>query len=235
MRMIDPKDIAAEQARQQLLLLTWFSPAFPIGAFAFSHGLEWAQETGALAGRAGLEEWIGDLLDHGSGRTDAILLGEAWRLAGRGDQEAISVLTDLAAALQPGRERWMEANVQGRAFIAMVQAASPEVALLLPRDPSRLTLPVAAGLCGAAHAVALPALLTAAIAGFVANLCSAAVRLGIVGQTDGQRVIVALHPRIAALAGAAEALTPEDLGSAALRSDLFSLQHETQYSRLFRS
>ena len=104
-----------------------------------------------------------------------------------------------------------------------------------PLALARLTLPVAAGLCGAAHGIALEALIVAYLAGFVANLSSAAVRLGIVGQTDGQRIIAALHPGLAATAEAASRATLDDLGSATLRADLFSLQHETQYSRLFRS
>lgn len=220
---------AAERARQTLLLMTWFSPSFPIGAFAFSHGLEWAQECGAVTGRAALENWIADVLAHGSGRADAIFVHEAWR----GDMPADDLI-DLAAALQPSRERYLEATVQGGAFLHMVRAAYP-MKMLECVAPDRLTLPIAAGLCGRAHGIALGALLPAYLTAYVANLSSAAVRLGIVGQTDGQRVIAALHPVVSRLAQDAEGLRLDDLGSAALRSDLFCLQHETQYSRLFRS
>lgn len=233
MRMTEGKRLsAAEQMRQQMLLMAWFSPSFPIGSFAFSHGLEWAQECGAVQGRAALEQWLIDLVEHGSARNDAILLAEAWRAYGY--EIKISILIDLGAALQPSRELSLEANVQGRAFVQMVEAAFP-LAVPMPVQAERLILPVAVGLCGAAHAVRLGALLTAYLAAFVANLSSAAVRLGIVGQTDGQRIIAALHPAVARLACSAEALTLEDLASAALRADLCSLQHETQYSRLFRS
>ena len=239
MRMIDPAEIAAEQARQQLLLLAWFSPAYPIGGFAFSHGLEWAGESEAVQGRAALQGWIDDVLAHGSGRSDAILLAEAWRATGADDSPRLQAVVDLAAALQPSRERQMEASVQGQAFLQVTQAAYPFALPGAERgagpDLARLTLPVAVGLCGAAHGIALPALLTGYLAAFLANLCSASVRLGIVGQTDGQRIIAGLHPAVTQLAREAETLTTDDLGSAALRSDLFSLQHETQYSRLFRS
>ena len=228
-----------ERTRQNLLLLAWFSPAFPVGGFAFSHGLEWAQETGAVTSRATLETWLADVLSNGSGRTDAILLAATWRAATQADIPALTDILDLAAALQPSAERFLEASVQGTAFLQVVKAAYPSPALETITAPplalARLTLPVAAGLCGAAHGIALEALIVAYLAGFVANLSSAAVRLGIVGQTDGQRIIAALHPGLAATAEAASRATLDDLGSATLRADLFSLQHETQYSRLFRS
>lgn len=234
--MIETDAGKAEQARQQMLLMAWFSPSFPIGAFAFSHGLEWAQECGAVTGASDLERWIVDVLTSGSGRTDALVLAEAWRA----DGAALAALIELAAALQPSRERYLEATVQGQAFLHMVRSAYPVDALerALPGENDRLprlTLPVAAGVCGAAHGIAPGPLLTAYLAAFVANLSSAAVRLGIIGQTDGQRVIAALQPAVLRLASEVQALTLDDLGSAALRSDLFSIQHETQYSRLFRS
>ena len=234
--MIDPCATAVDYGRQQLLLLAWFSPSFPIGAFAFSHGLEWAHECGAVSGRSALETWIGDILEYGSGRQDAILISESWRA----DQDGYRALVELGAALQPSRERYLEASVQGQAFLQMIRTAYPASALEgvaadLDSSLSRLTLPVAVGLCAAIHRVSLTPLLTAYLGGFVANLCSAAVRLGIVGQTDGQRVIAALHPVVLRMAAETQTLTLDDLGNAALRSDLFSLQHETQYSRLFRS
>ena len=234
MPMIEPTDVP-DGARQQLLMMAWFSPAFPVGGFAFSHALEWAQECGAVTCCADLEIWIEDIVRLGSGRADAILLAAAWRVSLAGDMTRLQAIIDLGAALQPSGERYLEATVQGQAFLTMVRAAYPFDLPVLPADLSRLTLPVAAGLCGAAHGVALCGLLTAYLGGFVANLCSAAVRLGIVGAAVGQRVLAGSHPAIAALSAVAATATLDDLGSAALRSDLFSLQHETQYSRLFRS
>lgn len=235
MRMTEANE-AADTARQQLLLMAWFSPSFPIGGFAFSHGLEWAHEREAVAGRAGLEAWLADVIDLGSGRSDAILLAAAHRAATAGDAADLQQIVDLGAALQPSRERHLEATVQGQAFLTLVQAAYPvPVTALRDLDLASLTLPVAAGLCGAAHGIGIGALITAYLAGFAANLVSAAVRLGIVGQTDGQRTLATLHPLLQRVASEAAVSSLDDLGSAALRSDLFSLQHETQYSRLFRS
>lgn len=232
MHMIDPDEIAREAARQQLLLMAWFSPAFPVGGFAFSHGLEWAQEVGAVEGREALEIWLTDLIVHGSGRNDAILLAASYNAFGAPE---LADVIELGAALQPSTERYLEATVQGQAFLTMVQAAYPFALPLAEDKLRRMALPVAAGLCGAAHRIECAPLLVAYLSGFVANLCSAAVRLGIVGQTDGQRVIAALHPVVLDAAMAARSVTCDDLGSATFRADLFSLQHETQYSRLFRS
>lgn len=240
--MTDPQAPARDLARQQLLVLGWFSPAFPIGGFAFSHGLEWGLESGAVTSRATLEDWLGDVLRLGSGRSDAVLLAATYRAALAGG-DGLQDLVDLGAALAPSSERSLEATVQGQAFLSIIRAAYPADALerwITPAadpalDLTALTLPVAAGLAGAAHAIDLPLLLTGYLSGCLANLVSAGVRLGMVGQTDGQRIVAALHPTLAEVAGAAITAAPDDLWSATWRSDLFSLQHETQYSRLFRS
>jgi urease accessory protein len=101
--------------------------------------------------------------------------------------------------------------------------------------PGPIAYPVAVGVAAAGHGLPLEDALEAFGLGFVANLVSAAVRLGIVGQTDGQRVTAALVPAIRALASFAQGATQDDLGGAAFRSDLAALKHETQYTRLFRS
>lgn len=221
----------------QLLLLAWFSPAFPVGGFAFSHGLEMAAEAGDLVGAPALERWLCDVIAHGSGRSDIIVLALSYRAFAANDAPALQDIVDLAAALQPSRERRQEATIQGQAFFSLVRSVYPRAEFTRAEGLAlgALTLPVAAGFSGAAHDLPLDDLALAYLAGFCGALVSAAVRLAVVGQTDGQRVIAALHPVIARVAPLAATATPDDLGSAALASDLASLQHETQYSRLFRS
>lgn len=219
-----------------LPLLVWLSPSFPVGAFAYSHGLEWAHEAGDVADRAGLESWLGDLLEHGAARNDAILLGGAHRAAGHGGA-ALAEVAELALALATGAERRLEAATQGDAFVAAISRAWPCPALdrLKLTWPGPVAYPVALGVAAAGHGISLEDTLPAFGLGFVSNLVSAAVRLGIVGQTDGQRIIAALLPAVRALAEEARTATLDDLGGAAFRSDLSSLRHETQYTRLFRS
>lgn len=229
--------LEGEALRQQTLLAAWFSPGFPVGGFAFSHGLEWACEHGGVVGRAMVEAWMLDVLQLGSGRQDGILLNVARRAICAASLSDIQDVVAVAAASQPSRERALEASVQGRAFLDLVRSIYAEPSLdaldasLLPR----MTFPVAVGLAGGAHRLDAAALTTAYLAAFVANLASAAVRLGAVGQTDGQRIIAALAEPVRALAREVTRLTLDDLGGAAFGADLASLNHETQNARLFRS
>lgn len=220
-----------------LPLMVWLSPAFPVGAFAYSHGIEWAFEAGDLSDAAALENWLDALLTHGAARNDAILFACAWRAGAARDHAALSSLAELALALAGSAERRLETVSQGNAFMLAAGAAWPCDALDLLRRKwdGDVAYPVAVGTACAGHGVALTEALPAFLLAFVANLVSAAVRLGIAGQTEGQRITAALLPRVTALAGELQVATPDDLGAFALRSDLAAIRHETQYSRLFRS
>jgi urease accessory protein len=220
-----------------LPLLVWLSPAFPVGSFAFSHGLEWAAEAGDLRDAATVQGWIADLLDHGGARNDAILLAAAWRAARIGDGAELARINELALALAGSRERRLETSAQGNAFLATITAAwsREEIDRLARELGGDAAYPIAVALAAAAHGLALTATLEAYLVGLVTNLVSAAVRLGVIGQSDGQRVIAALIPAARAVARAAEESSLDDLGGAAFRSDLAALRHETQYTRLFRS
>jgi urease accessory protein len=218
-----------------LPLLVWLSPSFPIGAFAYSHALEWAHEEGDLADAQSLEAWLFDLLRHGAARNDAILFAEAYRAADLPDR--LGEIADLALALATSAERRLETTGQGDAFVTTVAKAWPcaSIAGLRAARAEGIAYPVAVAVAAAGHGIALREALEAFLLGFVSNLVSAAVRLGIVGQTDGQRVVAALVPAVRERASAMREATLDDLGGAAFRSDLAALRHETQYTRLFRS
>ena len=224
--------MATSMAEWGLLPLSiWLSPSLPVGAFAYSHGLEWAVECGALRDAAGLRDWIGDLVTHGSARNDAILVAEAWRAAR--DSTRLTDVHELALALAPARERLLESAAQGAAFVTAIRAAWPCDTLALFEGD--VAYPVALGAAAAGHDLPLLPTLEHYLLAFVANLVSAGVRLGVIGQTDGQRITAALLPAVRATAHIAHTSTLDDLGSATMASDLASMQHETQYSRLFRS
>ncbi|HZP19818.1 MAG TPA: urease accessory protein UreF [Bauldia sp.] len=229
-----PLDPAALQR-----LLTWLSPAFPVGGFSYSHGLEWAVEDGTVRDAATLRAWVEGVLHHGAGRTDAIFLAEAWRAAEAGDDARLSAVAELAAAFQPTRERMLESTAQGRAFLAAVAAAWPSpqldrIAALFPADRP-LAYPVAVGAAAAVENVPLRSTLTAFLTAFAANLVSAGVRAIPVGQSDGLRAVAALAPLVGEISGAALASGLADIGGMAFRADIASMKHETQYTRLFRS
>ena len=229
----DPSQASAGSA---LPLLIWLSPAFPVGAFAYSHGLEAAVEAGDITNAQTLQAWLEDLVRYGSLRADALLAACAWRAAVAGDLAAIIEINDLTLALAPSKERHLETAGQGNAFVTAVQASWPSDLMgELAQGAEPVAYPVAVAVAAAAHGVPLPALLDAFLVAFAGNLVSAAVRLGPVGQTDGQKIIARLVPALREAAQMAASGTLDDLGSAALRSDIAAMRHETQYSRLFRS
>lgn len=224
---------AAPNALIELPLFVWLSPAFPVGGFAYSHGLEAAVEAGIVADAASLAGWIEDLLHDGSIGQDAILLASAWAAARDGDDAGLAEVNALALALCAGRERHLETTAMGNAFLQTLRATWPGS---VPAGPvGDVAYPVAVGLASAGERLDLRRTLEPFALAFVANLVSAAVRLGVIGQTEGQRRTAASIPAVRALADRAAGATLDDLGACAFRSDLATLTHETQYSRLFRS
>ena len=220
-----------------LPLVLWLSPNFPVGAFAYSHGLEWACESGDVRDAADLADWLGTLLRQGAPRNDAILLSEAFRATARRDGGALREIGELALALATSGERRLETVAQGNAFRLAVANTWPCAALDLigPALAPDIAYPVALGAAAAGHDLPLDATLDLFVLGFVQNGVSAALRLGVVGQTDGQKVLAALLPAVPEVARACQDAGLDDLGTSAFRGDLASIRHETQYSRLFRS
>lgn len=220
-----------------ILLTLWLSPSFPVGAFAYSHGLEWAAEAGDVRDEATLAAWLTDLVEHGGARADATLLAASLRATAARDAAMLRETNDLALALAPSAERRLETAQQGKSFQAAIAAAWSNAAIEWAGEtlPDEIAYPIAVGVACAAHDIPSPRACEAFALGFVANLVSAAVRLSVIGQTQGQRVLAALAAPVAALGAYAAQASLDDLGSAAFRSDIASMRHETQYSRLFRS
>ena len=271
----------AETGRPGLYrLLAWLSPAFPIGAFSYSHGLEAAVADGTVRDRKSLEAWVAAIVAHGSGRVDADILRAAYSAAAAGDLAALADANRRGVAYRASAELSLESAQQGAAFLATCRAAWPEPFMSVwksgsrckalpldggglgggdPSDPPELatTSPpprpspikgegaaaVDDGAChsaafGAAAAragIALDDALVGYLQAFAGNLVSAGLRLGVVGQTDGQRILAALEPVVAGAAAAAIGRDPTDFGAATFAADLASMAHETQYTRLFRS
>jgi urease accessory protein len=218
-------------------LMTWLSPAFPVGGFSYSSGIEWAVEACDITDAASLRDWLGAMLADGSGFCDGVFLAQAHRAVEAGDDAALRDVAELAAAFVSSRERQLETSAQGRAFMEIARAAWSCAALerTVAQCEGILVHPVAVGLVGAAHDIPLPQTLHGYLHALVSNWISAASRLIPLGQTDSQRVLAALEPVVAATASRALSATLDDLGSATFRADLASLRHETQYTRLFRS
>ena len=213
-----------------LKLLAWLSPAFPVGSFSYSHGLERAVEDGLVADADDLRQWIKALLRHGSGWNDAVLFAEGWRRARDGGD--LVELAGLAEALAGSRERHMETTLQGAAFL---KAASNWPAGAMKKLPEDCAYCVAVGTIAGAHDVPLPDALGAFLQAFASNLVQAGIRLGLTGQHGAVEIVAALEPILIETAARAAGSTLDDLGSCTVLSDVAAMRHETQYSRLFRS
>ena len=236
---VAPDEIGVSDPAALKKLLAWLSPAFPVGSFSYSHGLEWAIEDGTLKDAAGLEAWLADILRYGTGWSDAVLISHAYRAALAVDHADIVEINALAIAFQPSKERHLETTAQGRAFLSTLAATWPNNRLAALAQifalEAQIAYPVAVALGCAAHRIPLLPALNAYLGAFAASLVSAALRAVPLGQTDGQIVTAAISPLIEAIASEASRAALAMLGGSTWRADIASMKHETQYTRLFRS
>lgn len=218
-------------------LMTWLSPAYPIGAFAYSSGIEWAVEAGDISDAASLQRWLEAMLVAGSGINDGIFFSHAYRAVDCGDDRALVSVAELAASFVPTRERFQETTALGRTFLEVTQAAWPCTALHKLRDRWRgpVAYPIAVAAACAGHAIALHPALHGFLIALSANWISAATRLVPLGHTESQRVLRSLEPAVSGTMQRALAASLDDVGSATFRADIAGARHETQYTRLFRS
>jgi urease accessory protein len=218
-------------------LLAWLSPSYPVGAFSYSGGLEWAVEAGDVNDEASLRRWLAMVIEEGGGFCDAVLFVHAHRSAIAEDDNALRTIAELAAALAPSKERFLETTAQGQAFVEATQTAWACATLerLSAAWRGPVAYPVAVAVAAAGHGIALEPALLAFLHAVTANLISAGLRLIPLGQSHGQRILAALEGVVAVTAKRALGASLDDIGSATVRADLASLRHETQYTRLFRS
>ena len=219
-------------------LLAWLSPAYPIGAFSYSHGVETAVEEGFIKDRASLVSWLESVLLQGTGAVDGALFAAAWHAAAAEDWPAFDAIAERAAAWRGTMEMALESRQQGGSFLSITRTAWPHASLVAAHERlgGELALPVAVALAAAAHGIALEQALAGYLHAFTANLISAALRTVPLGQTDGQLALAALERAVNAAAQAAMVVTSlDEVGTATPLLDWCSLKHETQYTRLFRS
>jgi urease accessory protein len=228
--------LSADEAAALYRLMTWLSPAFPVGAFSYSGGIEWAVEAGDIVDRPTLQDWLASMLD-GPGFCDGVFLAHAHRAVASSDAAILRDVAELAAAFAPSRERHLETTAQGRAFIEIARAAwnCDGLDRLIAACDGAMVYPVAVGIVSSAHAIPLAPTMHGFLHALTSNWISAGARLVPLGQTDSQRALAALEPVVVATAKRAIDATLDDLGSATFRADLASMRHETQYTRLFRS
>ena len=230
--------MTTDHGRQRLW--TWLSPAFPVGAYTYSQGLEYAVEAGLVTGAEDLGRWIEGLLAFGALRCQALLFVRAWRAAQAGDLAELLLVSELADARRPTAELGLESSAQGQAFLAALRQVWPHDFLAAWAEGLRemgrpAAYTVAVAVAAALEDVAMAEALLCFLQAQAANLVSAGVRLVPLGQTAGLKVLAALEPRLRQARDAALTRDPQDWGSAGLVADWASMRHETQYTRLFRS
>lgn len=220
------------QQQALLRLMTWMSPAFPVGGFAYSSGLERAVFDGLVTHASDLLKWIEVQLMHGSIWNDAILLNAAHKAVQRADDFALEAVLALAEAMAGSAERHLETTAQGRAFRDAAMAWPHAVFDLLPRAPA---YPVAVGAVAAAHAIGAEQALCAYMQAAVSQSLSQGIRLSVLGQKRAVAMQAELEVVILSVAQRASRTQIDDLGTAAFCADMMTARHETQAVRLFRS
>jgi urease accessory protein len=217
-------------------MLAWLSPSFPIGSFSFSHGLEAAAESGAVCGRTTLQQWISAILTWGTGRIDVDILCAAYRAAAADDIVALVDANCRGLAFRATSETRLETTAQGDAFLKTCCTAWGDSFLdRWAACGEAVCYPAAVGAAMARAGIPLEWALVGYLQAMAANLVSAGLRLGIIGQTDGQRILAALEPVISSASAVALTRDPDCFGTATFAVELASMAHETQYTRLFRS
>jgi urease accessory protein len=218
-------------------LLAWLSPAYPIGGFSYSHGIETAIEEGFVVNRASLVAWLQTVLGAGTGRVDGALFAVAWRAAEARNWSVFDAVAERAAAWRGTSEMALESRQQGGSFLSITRTAwpHPDLDAADERLNGEIALPVAVALAAAVHGIALEGALEGYLQAFTANLISAAVRTVPLGQSDGQIALASLEGAVQKAVAAALVTDLDEVGTATPLLDWCSMRHETQYTRLFRS
>lgn len=200
-------------------IMAWLSPSFPTGAFAYSHGLEYAVHIREIHDADSLHSWLLTILEQGAAWNDALLLAAAYR------GEAVG---ELASALAGSKERHQETWDQGRAFARTARQ-------LLKLDIEAAPLPVVLGKAAKSAEIELADFVPMVLHSFVGNLVSAAIRLVPLGQTDGQIVLERLFDKIDEISMRALGADLSQLANSALGAEIAAMRHETMATRIFRT
>lgn len=225
---------------QLVRLMNWLSPSFPVGAYSYSHGIEYAVETGLIRDRSTLRDWIAEVVESGTGRVDADLYRAAHEAVRNRDEVLFVWALERGDAMRATRELGEETENQGQAFLAAIARPWPAAGLDWACEQAEaqqrpMVYPVAVGAVTAAQDIPLKPALAAYLHALAANLVSAGIRVIPLGQSDGQQALADLEPVILDATAQALERDREDIGQAALMVDWASARHETQYTRLFRS
>jgi urease accessory protein len=226
-------------AAHVLLQLMWLaSPALPVGGFSYSEGLEAAVESALVRDETQARTWLLDQLHLGLARSDLAVVAKAFKAWSRGDLGRIAELNAWVTTTRETSELRQQTEQMGRSMVEWlknrgepIDARVPELKALTPAP----TWPVAFALAALRTGAPLREALLSFAFGWAENMVQAALKAVPLGQSAGQRVLAALVERIPAAVDTAAALMDSERQAFTPMLAILSAQHETQYSRLFRS
>lgn len=222
-----------------LLQLMWLaSPALPVGGFSYSEGLESAVDTGRVTGEAEAMAWLCDQLHLSLARSELAVCAKAFKAWQRDDGATIAELNTWVTATRESSELRQQTQQMGRSLVEWLKnrgaSADPRVARLKALTPAP-TWPVAFALAAVQTGAPLREALLSFGFGWAENMVQAALKAVPLGQGAGQRVLAALADALPAAVDHAIALMDSERQAFTPMLAILSAQHETQYSRLFRS
>jgi urease accessory protein len=218
-------------------LLQLASPALPVGAFSYSQGLEWAIEEGTVRDEATALAWIGDLLEHNLGRFEAPLLARLMAAWQGNDLAMVRQLNELLLASRESAELRAETLQMGYSLVRLLREFGDFPADILSALDAMgdVGFPTAWSAAAAAWNIPAEEALTAYLWAWAENQAMGALKAVPLGQSAGQRILLALGARVPGIAQRALTLDAEAWSNLAPGFAIASCRHETQYSRLFRS
>ncbi|RVU85673.1 urease accessory protein UreF [Leucothrix sargassi] len=216
----------------RLMQLT--SPSLPVGAFAYSQGLESAVDIGLLTDRESTRLWIKNIMVEGLARLDVPLFYRLYRAWQASDESALKLLNAQIFAQRETSELQAEDAHMGGSLLRLLADLDIEGTTLWART-ERVSFTTMFALAAVRWDIEINQAATGLLWSWLENQVAAAIKLVPLGQTDGQRLIGQLLEEIPALLISAQQLPDDEVGSCLPMLAILSAQHETQYSRLFRS
>lgn len=217
-----------------LRLLQLASPMLPVGAYAYSQGLEWAVERGWVRDQASAADWIGGVLGQGPARLDVPVLARLYRAWENGEQEHVHDWSRYLDAARESGELQAEARQLGESLAVLLEQLGVEAARAW-KDREYTGFPTLFALAAVHYRVPLPEAALGYLWAWCENQVAAAMKLVPLGQAAGQRILSTLIEQLPAAAERGLALGDDEIGALAPRLAMASARHENQYTRLFRS
>jgi urease accessory protein len=218
-----------------LSILQLASPALPVGAYSYSEGLEMLVENGTIANSSLLKHWLEAELLYGAIRLEAAVMVRSQQAAKMGDVESLCHWNLWLSAARETEELRTSSWQMGRSLIQLLGKLEPQIVPIVNAVGNPCNYAIAFGIAIAHWQISIKAGLLGYLHSWASNLITAGVKLIPLGQTAGQQLLLDLHPLFSAVALEIIALEDDQLACCSWGLSLASMQHETQYTRLFRS